>query len=99
MSSALGWPRPSACVAPFRRATSSALRRRRFPLQLPVWYRAAGDTEWHGGVTENISACGVAIRADDWDLPTAAVTVVISLPGVAAETGACLVAQGHIMRN
>ena len=64
-----------------------------------MWYRAAGDQEWHGGVTENISACGVAIRADESDLPSAAVTIVISLPAVAAETGACLVAQGRVMRN
>ena len=64
-----------------------------------MWYRAAGETEWHGGVTENISACGVVIRADEWDLPSTAVTVVISLPSVAAETAACLVARGRVTRN
>ena len=64
-----------------------------------MWYRAAGETEWHSGVTENISACGVAIHADEWDLPSTAVTVVISLPSVAADMPACLVAHGRVRRN
>ncbi|PYR60853.1 MAG: hypothetical protein DMF91_11240 [Acidobacteria bacterium] len=99
MSSALGWRRPSTHVAPFRRATSSALRPRRFPLQLPVWYRAADETEWHGGVTENISTVGVAIRADELPLPSKAVTVVISLPSAGTESAACLVARGRVART
>ena len=99
MSSAVSWRWPTARVAQFRRVSSSALRPRRFPLQLPVFYRAVGETEWHGGVTENISACGVAIRADEWDLPSTAVTVVISLPSVEAETPACLIARGRVTRN
>jgi len=99
MSSALGWRRPSAHVAPFRRATSSGSRPRRFPLQLPVWYRAADETEWHGGVTENISTVGVAIRADELALPSDAVTVVISLPSAGGESAACLVARGRVART
>ena len=99
MSCSLVWRRRNRRVVPFQRVTSSSLRPRRFPLQLPVWYRAAGETEWHGGVTENISAAGVAIRADEWDLPSRAVTIVIALPSAAAETSAVLVARGCVTRN
>jgi hypothetical protein len=82
-----------------QQAGSSELRPRRFSLQLPVWYRAAGEAEWHGGMTENISASGVAIRADELALPSKAVTVVISLPSTAAESAACLVARGRVARS
>ena len=67
-------------------------------LQLPVLYRAIGEHEWHGGMTENISAFGVVIRADDLTLPTDAVTVIISLPPTPAESGACLVGRGRVLR-
>jgi len=62
-------------------------------------YRAVGEAEWHGGVTENISTAGVAIRADELALPSNAVTVVISLPSAGAESGACLVARGRVART
>ena len=64
-----------------------------------MWYRAADETEWHGGVTENISTVGVAIRADELPLPSKAVTVVISLPSAGTESAACLVARGRVART
>ena len=31
----------------------------RFPLKLPVRYREFGESDWHRGTTENISAAGI----------------------------------------
>ena len=73
-------------------------RVRHFVLELPVLYRAAGEHEWHGGVTEDISASSVVIRADEETMPDDSVTVIISLPSTPAESGACLVARGRVTR-
>lgn len=37
----------------------------RFPLRLPIRYRAVGASEWSYGITENISAQGVLVRGGD----------------------------------
>ena len=34
----------------------------RFPLRLPIRYRAVGASQWSHGTTENISAQGVLVR-------------------------------------
>ena len=39
-------------------------RLERFPLRLPIRYRAIGDARWAHGTTENISAQGVLVRGD-----------------------------------
>ena len=35
----------------------------RFPMKLPVRYREFGESDWHGGTTENISAAGIFFRS------------------------------------
>lgn len=70
-------------------------RARRFDLHLPVWYRAADETEWHTGSTQSVSATGALIRADEPAVPSEALTVVIALPSV----DACLVGHGRIVRS
>ena len=37
----------------------------RFPLHLPLRYRAVGEGSWREGLTENISGSGVLFRAQD----------------------------------
>ena len=82
----------------YEEARSSRVRARRFAMHLPVLYRALGDDEWHGGVTETIGISGVLIRADGMVMPAASVTVIISLPSTADECGACLVGTGRVAR-
>jgi hypothetical protein len=65
---------------------------------LPVLYQEAGESEWHGGVTESISSSGLVIRADEPVVPAESVTVVVSLPPTPDEPGACLVGHGHVTR-
>jgi hypothetical protein len=64
-------------------------------LCVPVWYKAANETEWHAGITENISATGALIRADGPVVPTQPVVVAIALPAVQG----CLVGRGRIVRT
>jgi hypothetical protein len=47
---------PDACAAESRTA-------RRFPLKLPVRFRATAELIWHGGETTNISSSGVLFRS------------------------------------
>ena len=79
--------------------TASGSRAMRFSLGLPVLYRAAGDNDWHGGVTESISSTGLVIRADEDVVPAESVTVIVSLPPTSDEPGACLVGHGHVART
>ena len=70
-------------------------RSRRFALRLPVWYRILGDSEWHLGVTINLSTAGAVIEGA---LPRSAagtVVVVISFPAAAG----CLAARGRVVRD
>ena len=61
---------------------------------LPVWYKAANETEWHAGLTENVSSTGALIRADSPVVPTQPVVVAITLPSVEG----CLIGRGRIVR-
>jgi hypothetical protein len=52
-------------VAPTRyppRSRVAVSRHERFPLRLPIRYRAVGASQWLHGTTENISAQGVLVR-------------------------------------
>jgi hypothetical protein len=70
------------------------LRRRAYSLCLPVWYRAAGETEWHTGLTRSVSTTGAVIRADEDGAPSEQLIVAIGLPSV---TG-CLIGTGRVVR-
>lgn len=47
------------------KADGKNARAPRFPLHVPLLYRAAGQAEWHQGESENISRSGVLFWADD----------------------------------
>jgi len=64
-------------------------------LSLPVWFRAAGETLWHNGVTQSVSTNGAVIRADGPAPSSEPVIVVIVLPSVAG----CLVGRGRVVRT
>jgi hypothetical protein len=76
-------------------ARSKEPRRWHFPLQLPVWYRMAGDACWHPGVTASISSTGALIYSKGPRPPTTRILIAISL----ADTGGCLVGRGRIART
>ena len=78
-----------------RRSPSTRWRARRFDLSLPVWFRAAGETLWHNGVTQSVSTDGAVIRADGPAPSSEPVIVVIVLPSVAG----CLVGRGRVVRT
>jgi hypothetical protein len=59
-----------------------------------VWYRAAGETEWHTGLTRSVSTTGAVIRADDEGAPSEQLIVAIGLPSV----DGCLVGIGRVVR-
>jgi hypothetical protein len=42
---------------------TSPTRARRFPLQLPLWFRASADEPWHRARTLTISATGLSFTA------------------------------------
>ncbi len=51
----------------------------RFEVKTPIKYRKTGETQWHEGVTENISGAGVFIRAVDPVPPKTAIEMIFSL--------------------
>lgn len=75
------------------------MRAQRFPLDLPVRYRRAGEAAWLAGTTENISRSGVLFHADrplDVNTP---IEISIAMPAVApASAPAEVRCQGHIVR-
>jgi len=45
-------------------AASENRQSERFPIRVQVRYRAFGESDWHLGITENISAAGVFFRCN-----------------------------------
>jgi len=74
---------------------SGPRRPQRFSLCLPVWYRAASETEWHTGLTRSVSSTGALIRADESNVPAKRVIVAIELPSAEG----CLVGRGRVVRT
>jgi hypothetical protein len=64
----------------------------RFALRLDAWYRAAGESEWHHGVTRSLSTSGALIEGDE---PAISDRIDIVI-GIAA--GGCLVGRGRTVR-
>lgn len=75
------------------------MRAQRYPLKLPVQYRRVGETEWHAGITENISDSGAVIRTDEAVPPSTRVVIVIALPSSAALPGGRLTGEGTVVRR
>ena len=52
----------------------------RFRLRIPVHYRAAGESEWLTGMSENISRSGVLFHTDHLMEPNAQLEITLVLP-------------------
>jgi PilZ domain len=73
------------------------MRAPRFPLELPIRCRRAGEDDWIDGVTINISRSGVLFRTSaPLDVDTT-VEMRIALRGLSAQTGE-LRCDGRIVR-
>lgn len=80
-------------------AGKTGARPLRFDLHLPVWYRMAGEADWHNSVTQNISRSGAAIHTEESVLPGTPVAVRISLPSTGPDVGGCLTGLGRVVRT
>jgi hypothetical protein len=75
------------------------LRAQRFPLHLPIQYRAKGSSQWYSGQTENISCSGVLFRCKYGLQQDAPIELVLPLPWLASqETRVKVVCNGRIAR-
>ena len=74
-------------------------RHQRYDVELPVRYRASGETTWHEGRTENISHAGVFFRGDSLLAVNSQVEMSFAvLLGTGGETLAEIICQGEIVR-
>ncbi len=84
---------------------SAAIRRpvaraQRFPLHLPLRYRAHGESIWQTGWTQNISSSGVLFQAASVIRLNAPVELSFVLPGeVGGAGGAVVYCHGEIVRT
>ena len=74
-------------------------RGKRFDLQWPIWYRMVSETEWHSGMTGNISFSGALIHANGSTVPATPLVVVIALPSTPSRPSSCLVGEGRVVRS
>ena len=75
-------------------------RAQRFDIQMPVLYRARGETAWREGRTANISYTGVRFWTDQLMEPHTQVEISLKLPvEIGGETGTEIVCRGEIVRT
>ncbi len=75
-------------------------RAQRFPLHLPLRYRARGESAWQTGWTENISSSGVLFQAASIFKLAAPVELSFVLPGeVGGAGGGVVYCHGEIVRT
>ena len=75
-------------------------RARRFELQIPLRYRANGDSQWHRGIMKNISSSGVLFQGEDRTGPNTPVEISFVLPKrILGEEAAEVVCRGTVTRS
>ncbi len=83
-----------------RDTSQYTVRAPRFPIQTSLQYRQEGESEWHAGVTINISRSGVLFRADKNVMPDAVLEMQIVLPAeVTGEVPARVFCRGPVVRT
>ena len=73
-------------------------RSRRFALQLQAWFRTPDESQWHSGVTENVSGSGVVICCMQPRRPGDVVNVRIELPSPDRQRVGVLTGTGRVVR-
>ena len=75
-------------------------RARRFDIQLPIRYRARGETAWYEGRTANISHSGVRFWTDRLIEVHTPIEMNLQIPAyLGGEAGAEIVCRGEIVRT
>ena len=75
-------------------------RAQRFDIELPLRYRARGETAWHEGRTANISYAGVRFWTDRLVEVHTPIEMNLQIPAhIGGETGAEIVCRGEIVRT
>lgn len=83
-----------------RRRGALTKRAQRFVLQLPIRFREKGETDWHEGVTLNISESGVLFQAAFRLRSRAAIEMALTLPNaISGEAPAQILCQGLVVRS
>jgi len=72
----------------------------RYPILIPVLYRATGYGPWHEGRTENISRSGVLFRVDEaMNVETPIEMLVMFPPEVVGDAAGTTMCRGRIVRR
>lgn len=88
--------RPGPNAGPHADRTQRAPR---YAVPVTVLYRAAGDSTWYEGRTENISESGVLVRSDRPMEPETSVEMFLAIPDdVAAPFAGTTICRGRIVR-
>jgi hypothetical protein len=70
------------------------------PLQTDVEFRRLNETEWHRGITENISCTGLLLRTRAALEPDVPLTIKLLCPAkVCGSSAPQIVAHGHVTRH
>ena len=75
-------------------------RAQRFDIQLPLCYRASGETAWHDGRTQNISHTGLLFWVEQLMEVHTPVEISFEMPvEIGGESGAGVKCHGEIVRT
>jgi hypothetical protein len=76
-----------------------SLRAQRYATPMSMLYRAAGDTTWHEGRTQNVSRSGVLFLAEHLMKPDTPIEMVLMMPiEIAGDTAGTAMCHGRIIR-
>lgn len=100
MAECLGYPQVASDMGNKDRIRNAPPRAQRFDIQLPLSYRACGETTWRRGRTEDISCSGVLFWAEQGLKVNTQVEMIFELPvEVGGEIGADVICRGEIVRS
>jgi len=78
---------------------TAPVRARRFPLRLPLRYRAAGEKRWSNGITDNVSCSGVLLRGRRVLPPSSTIEMLLAVPPqLAGEANVRVFCRGKVAR-
>jgi hypothetical protein len=77
------------------------MRAPRYPIRIPLRYRAASDPQWREGHTENISRSGVLFHTEQSMPLQTPIEMLLALPAEIAGAGATatVICRGRIVRT
>jgi len=73
-------------------------RAERFPMRIPLKYRAVGAREWRDGTTANISASGVLFSAESMLQQGIRLELTLVFPGQVSSQYGRVICYGNVVR-